>query len=386
MRLSDPAEKLWLAYRNVLHRIAADESEPSALVLGGANILQGEWNHRQSVDIDLLLPDRRNVTDLHPGRRLDLARAVDGKVVTKTEYRIVVQTPQGVLDITTMQPPLRGIEHNVKLAGADETVLRPSQILRGKLNRIHNAFDRDAFDLITSEKADPVGLEIAVNSLDADSRAKAKEHLKSRDRRQAIDWAHELFRVPAEYRRPLATIGTEAAEALTRHEYVRVQIHRLENTTMVLAVPRHGTPRSLKMDGEPKQAICKSGMQDYLDNNTTVSSFEVEQALQRLIDRNATGLVLDTTDDDPRERVDRILRNAVQNRNGHAIEESDNRQTSREPAKSNVYNGPLARPGQMLKGGNIIGTQAGDRPSATTKPRKAGIEHDNTRKKNPYEL
>ena len=105
-------------------------------------------------------------------------------------------------------------------------MLRASQILRGKLRRIHKALNRDAFDLIT-----------AANTF-----------------------------------------------------------------------PRHGNPRTLKIIGSPDTATRKSGMQDYLDNNTTVSSCEITQALHKAATNTGTTLVLDTADDDPAERVRGLLR------------------------------------------------------------------------------
>ena len=75
MKLSEPAENLWRTHRDTLHRIADDIAGPSRLLLGGGTILNADWGHRESIDIDVILPERRNVTDLHPGRRLDLAKA-----------------------------------------------------------------------------------------------------------------------------------------------------------------------------------------------------------------------------------------------------------------------------------------------------------------------
>ena len=49
-------------------------------------------------------------------------------------------------------------------------------------------------------------------------------------------------------------------------------------------------------------------MQDYLDNNTTVSSCEITQALHKAATNTVTTLVLDTADDDPAERVRGLLR------------------------------------------------------------------------------
>ena len=78
-----------------------------------------------------------------------------------------------IIDVTAVNPPMPGIEREINVAGRNETVLRASQILRGKLRRIPKALNRDAFDLITAANTEPVALEIAFNALDADSRVKA---------------------------------------------------------------------------------------------------------------------------------------------------------------------------------------------------------------------
>ena len=63
MKLSKAAADTWKAHRAALHRIAGDEAEPSRLLLGGGTILNARWGHRESVDIDLLLPERRTLHD-----------------------------------------------------------------------------------------------------------------------------------------------------------------------------------------------------------------------------------------------------------------------------------------------------------------------------------
>lgn len=117
MKLSKAAADTWKAHRAALHRIAGDEAEPSRLLLGGGTILNARWGHRESVDVDLLLPERRTLHDLRPGRRLDLAAAVAGEIVRQTEHRITARTPDGVVDVSAMQPALAGCERRVNVEG-----------------------------------------------------------------------------------------------------------------------------------------------------------------------------------------------------------------------------------------------------------------------------
>ena len=60
--------------------------------------------------------------------------------------------------------------------------------------------------------------------------------------------------------------------------------------------------------GSPDTATRKSGMQDYLDNNTTVPSCEITEALHKAATNTGTTLVLHTADDNPAERVRGLLR------------------------------------------------------------------------------
>ena len=111
MKLARAAARTWRTHRDALRAIAGDEREPSRLLLTGGSVLNADWGHRESIDIDVLLPDRRNVDELGAGRRLDLAAAVSGEI---------------------------------EVEGATETVLSSAQILRRKLERIKKALPRDA--------------------------------------------------------------------------------------------------------------------------------------------------------------------------------------------------------------------------------------------------
>lgn len=307
MKLSKAAADTWKAHRAALHRIAGDEAEPSRLLLGGGTILNARWGHRESVDIDLLLPERRTLHDLRPGRRLDLAAAVAGEIVRQTEHRITARTPDGVVDVSAMQPALAGCERRVNVEGGVETVLSTGQILRGKLERIRKTLPRDAFDLIAAAKIDPSALETAVNSLGAEQRLTAKEHLSQSNSMIASAAGAALAGVPERHRTPHETLGLDAARALHEHEYTRVQIYAVENGIVILTVPRHGTPRTTTMENDAEAALRDSGIAEYLDANSTVSSYEVEKALHALGRPTEARLLLDTGDDDPRERIRRCL-------------------------------------------------------------------------------
>lgn len=324
MRLSKTAAKAWRTHRDALRRIARDEREPSRLLLTGGSILNAEWSHRESIDIDMLLPERRSVNDLGPERRLDLQAAVGGKIIRQTRYRITARTPEGILDITAMKPELEGCEREIEIEGATETVLSTAQILRGKLERIKKALPRDAFDLITAAKAEPAALEIAVNALSSEQRVTAAEHLRESNAKIAATASETLAGVPEHYRRPTETMGLDAAHILRQHEYVRVQIFRTRDGITVLTVPRHGTPRATSSSDDARTALRDLGISEYLDTNSTVSSYEVEKALDALTRRREEGLVLDSGDDEPRDRTRSITRSDGANARERVNDEAKN--------------------------------------------------------------
>ena len=294
MKLPTAAAAAWRAHREALRGIARDESQPSRLLLTGGSVLAGEWEHRESIDIDLLLPERRSIDDLGPGRRLDLEAATGGAIIRQTRYRITARTPEGVLDVTAMKPELEGCEREIEVEGATQTVLSTAQILRGKLARIKKALPRDAFDLITAAKAAPAALEIAVNTLSPQQRRTAKTHLRDSNEEIAIQASETLAGVPRQYETPAETMGIDAAEALRQHEYTRVQIYKTRNGISVLTLGRHGTPRVTSTTENASRALRDSGIGEYLEANSTVSPYEVQKALEALTERQEEGLVLDT--------------------------------------------------------------------------------------------
>jgi hypothetical protein len=294
MKLREHAGTVWRKHRSPLHRIAADEKQPSRLLLGGGSILAGEWNHRESVDIDVLLPGRRTVDELGPGRRLDLAAATGGRITRQTRYRITAYTPEGVVDVAAMKPEFEGCERRLEVDGAPETVLSIAQILRGKLARIDKALPRDAFDLLTAAKAAPDALEIAVNALSADQRQAAREHLRNGNTAIGEAAGEALAAVADRYRTPADTMGRDAAEAIRRHEYTRVQIYITATGIAIVTVARHGRPRTRSYENpDPAEVLRVSGIGEYLDANATSSGYEVEKTLEGMRENRTEGLIVE---------------------------------------------------------------------------------------------
>jgi hypothetical protein len=147
MKLPEHARQAWLKHRRAIQAVANPSGRGGRILLGGGTILGARWEHRQSVDIDVLLPDRNELTDAHPGRVNDLEAATGGKIRGTWRDRVLVNVDRTTLDVSAMEPELPGLERPAKIiAEHTETVLASAQILRGKLNRSSRHLARDAFD------------------------------------------------------------------------------------------------------------------------------------------------------------------------------------------------------------------------------------------------
>ena len=75
MKLREPASSIWRRHRHAVDRLRTETGDIGRLMLGGGSILGARWEHRPSTDIDVLLPDREALNDVHPDGPNDLAAA-----------------------------------------------------------------------------------------------------------------------------------------------------------------------------------------------------------------------------------------------------------------------------------------------------------------------
>jgi len=118
IRLPKPADSLWPTIDPLLHWIAdiCDTTFEDCFMFGGGTILAARWNHRKSTDIDLLGKPGSGIRDkLDNGyfeefRRLCIECGVTNITMFPTTQTVTVVFPQGSLDLTEMDPLLKGEE------------------------------------------------------------------------------------------------------------------------------------------------------------------------------------------------------------------------------------------------------------------------------------
>ena len=136
MKLREPAASLWKKHHEAVRRISSAPGGESRLLMGGGSVLAAEWDHRVSMDIDLLVPEREGLQDTKQGGRVDLAAATGGKLVKELPNQISVEVDEGRIDVAAMPPDLPGLEREAEIDGRRELVLANAQILRGKLDQV----------------------------------------------------------------------------------------------------------------------------------------------------------------------------------------------------------------------------------------------------------
>lgn len=223
MKLQERTHQAWLKHRKAIQAIAEPTGRGGRILLGGGTILGARWGHRESIDIDVLLPDRNELTDAHPGQFHDLETATGGKVEGKWRDRIKVNVGETTLDVCAMQPELPGLERPTEIEQQTETVLANAQILRGKLNRSQTHLARDAFDLITAARLDPRALQHAINALDETETRVVTRNLNDGNETMARD-APEALSISKGFETDLNQPGHNAAATVQENRHTRMQI------------------------------------------------------------------------------------------------------------------------------------------------------------------
>lgn len=303
MKLPGRAHQAWLRNRKAIQAIAEPTGRGGRILLGGGTILGARWGHRESIDIDVLLPDRNELNDAHPGQFNDLATATGGTVEGKWRDRIKVKIGTTTLDVCAMQPELPGLERPTDIEEHTETVLANAQILREKLNRTQRHLARDAFDLITAATLDPKALQQAVNALDETETRTVTRNLNDGNDTMAID-AREVLTISKGFETDLNQLGHNAAAAVHENRYTRVQI-LIEPEMVVIKrqTSKGNQPPERYRSEDIANALIESGIGAYLNANHGTHETIIAHGIAELVTNGRRGTILDTAKTNPAKEI-----------------------------------------------------------------------------------
>ena len=201
--------------------------------LGGGSILNAQWNHRLSRDIDIYL----KLASKEDGRAIldRAAKACDGYRVEHPNFpRIEFErNNENHIDINLRAPTPEKGEQIAVVDGEETTVLSNAQIMTGKLKgRGMTSPGRDLFDIAVCRMADPAALEIAVNAVD-DMTLDGILTVYQVTQEQYKTEAMELKGVPAELRPIQENPVGYASNAILESRYERVAVRTVDGKTEV---------------------------------------------------------------------------------------------------------------------------------------------------------
>ena len=305
-------------------RIAGEPAE-GRLLIGGGTVLSARWGHRLSEDIDVLLPDRKVVSDTHPGGPNDLAQQTGGRIEGKWRDRIKIRVEHGVLDICAMQPEMQGLERSTTVEDETATLLSTAQILRGKLNRMHQGLTRDAFDLVAAAKVERRALQHAVNALDKTETDLVRKNLQDANDEIANAAENALKGVTKEFETDLSRLGMNAADAVGKNRYTRVRIVlersnlNIERWTVAGEEPAESYPGD-----EIAEALLNSGIGEYLKVNHLTHESMAGQGIGELQRQEHHGPIFDTAGgEQPARQIQKAAEAAVEHEQNRQEGEAD---------------------------------------------------------------
>ena len=212
----------------------------------------------------------------------------------------------GIIDLNTAPVIPRDGHEDVEISGRRQPVLSTTQILRGKLERANDpAPVRDVYDVIrTADDPKLAGSLTAAYGLLIEYEQDAIEtEWVLLDAAYEEEAAQEL-KLTEEPRADLAMLGSTAAQTLNNHRLARL-VMTLEGTSLQIERTTRGgdvfTTTTRPQDAQT--AMNRLGVNIHISDHNA-SAVDVVARIQEQINNRRQGVVFDTGDEQPDERLD----------------------------------------------------------------------------------
>ncbi len=262
--------------------------------------------HRESTDIDVIVRSVRSLGALtRPGPK-NLAAQLGGTAIHENPAQIKVQMEHGIIDLNTAPViPQEGHEV-VEISSRRQAVLSTTQILRGKLERANDpAPVRDVYDVIrTADDPKLAGsLTAAYGLLIEDEQDAIETGWLLLDATYEEDATEEL-KLTEEPRADLAILGSTAALVLNNHRLGRLVITLEGSSLQIERTTRNGkvfTDTTTQEDAGA--AMNRLGVNIHISDHNG-SQAEITDRIEEHVENRRSGVVFDTADSDPEQRLD----------------------------------------------------------------------------------
>ena len=234
LELPEPAGRTWTDHIGAVKELLHQANPDARLLVGGGTVLAARWKHRQSMDIDLVLPELEHLNEWMEGRRLDIEARTGGRFEKADPTHLTIAIGHGKLDIACFDPRPPGLEVEQDVMGERCHVMSSTQILRGKVERTRTApTRRDAYDLGVAARLDATAVAEAVNAVPGRAILKCLQNLAEYKDLLNDDPSGTLRGVPTEYADIAKDVGKHMASAITGALYTGIRIEVEGDTTRV---------------------------------------------------------------------------------------------------------------------------------------------------------
>ena len=295
--LPEPAAALWISARDILTKLGP-ELRPLKVYLGGGTTLAARVGHRRSMDIDVVVIPRADLSWMTRDNSENLARKLGGTPLKANAGQIKVRRPDGIIDLNTAPVMPRTGGTTAIIAGREQAVLSTTQIMRGKLERAARpAPVRDVYDFIRLSLEPGAAGEVAAayGMLPRHRQDRIENVLGQLDGMYETEAANEL-ELTEKPRADWTRLGTTAARVLNSQRLTRVVMSldpervRIERETATGGVfANEGRCADLR------DLIEATGTREKLLEAAGDETI-LEAILLNAREPKADGLVIDTTD------------------------------------------------------------------------------------------
>ena len=265
------------------------------LHVGGGGVLEARWDHRESLDIDVVIP-----TDNPDAARsaLDLAAEqsggyrVQGPGFDRIEFPDRPQEEH--VDVGFSQPtPAKGVEHST-VNGRPAEVLTSTQIMTAKLtHRGLNAPVRDVFDVAVCARIEPRALEAAVNAQDAERRGAITRMYGVISDELKDQASRELRNVRPTFADIVKDPAAAGQKAIADATYQRVQIRCKGKTASITTESRLGEwQRTCGSTAELGKVLEERGLKGFFEAESQPVG-QLLESVRSSMERNETVTIVD---------------------------------------------------------------------------------------------
>lgn len=252
MELPEPARTAWRRCADAIneHLCKHLDGFPGWKVHGGT-ILAARWAHRESTDIDLLIPAKSGVEYIkstnNPGAAVELATEMARLGATgineKRRSQIIIELKESRIDIFESDPPMRYGFAAERVGHRTERVMSNAQIIAGKMSRGGGNPVRDLFDIAVAAEVDGRSLETAVNGWSEETMKTVADRWSESAGQYRRDAEQNLKGVPREWERIKADPAAAAIAATADRMYRKAELHVSKDAAAWRTTCRDGRER-----------------------------------------------------------------------------------------------------------------------------------------------